>query len=126
MIDDRQIQEAIAYYSGKLDPNRSDAVALAACYILQDHLSPDAEQSSIPGYSTATPPTVERAENYADDLSGDPAVGDYGGSDFLQAVRGKRPGDVWAVMDELMETLAAVNPRVYDGVMRQIRQKRGA
>lgn len=123
MIDDRQIQEAIAYYSGKLDPNRSDAVALAACYILQDHIAPGTENRSAPGYSTAPPPAVERAENYADDLSGSLAVGDYGSSDFLQAIYGKRPEDVWAVMDELMETLAAVNPRVYDGVMRQIRQK---
>lgn len=126
MIDDRQIQEAIAYYSGKLDPNRSDAVALAACYVLQDHLATTDDNSSPVGYSTAPPPAVERAENYADDLSGDPAVGDYGGSDFLQAIHGKRQRDVWEVMDELMETLAAVNPRVYDGVMRQIRQKRGA
>ena len=124
MIDEKQIQEAIAYYSGKLDPNRSDAVALAACYVLQDHLADG--NKMVTGYSTAPPPAVERAENYADDLSGDSAVGDYGGSDFLQAIHGKRPVDVWAVMDELMETLAAVNPRVYDGVMRQIRQKRGA
>ncbi len=59
----------------------------------------------------------------ADKPSGDPPVGDYGESDFLQAVRGKRPADVWAVMDELMDTLAVVNHRVYDGVMRQIRSR---
>lgn len=124
MIDEKQIQEAIAYYGGKVEPNRNDAVALAACYILQDHLSPGAEQSSALSYSTAPPPAVERAENYADDQRGENlTVGDYGSSDFLQAVRDKRPADVWAVMDELMETLAAVNPRVYDGVMRQIRSK---
>ena len=120
MIDDKQIQEAIAYCNGKIDPSRSDAILLAACYILQDHFRDDTKMVET-GYSFAAP--VERAENYADEPSGDPPVGDYGESDFLQAVRGKRPADVWAVMDELMETLAAVNPRVYDGVLRQIRSR---
>lgn len=44
----------------------------------------------------------------------------YGDSDFLQAV-GKIPAaDAWAVMDELMETLQAVNPRVYASIMRKL------
>lgn len=119
MIDDRQIQEAIAYYSGKVDPNRNDAVALAACYILQDHIEPSEQRTNV-GYSYAAAP--ERTPDSGDDQS----VGDYGSSDFLQAVRGKRPADVWPVMNDLMDTLAAVNPRVYDGVMRQIKNKGGA
>lgn len=122
MIDEKQIQEAIAYCNGKLDPNRSDAILLAACYILQDHFRNDREaETAENGYSFAATP-IERAENYADDQSGDPPVGDYGGSDFLQAVRGKTPADMWLIMDDLMQTLAVVNPRVYDGVMRQIRK----
>ena len=51
--------------------------------------------------------------------SGD-RIGDYGDSDFLQTVKGKSPETVWAVMDELMDTLAMVNHRVYDGVMRKL------
>ena len=48
-------------------------------------------------------------------------VEDYGDSDFLQAVFGKDPVDAWAIMDDLMDTLHTVNPRVYEGVMRKIR-----
>ena len=42
-------------------------------------------------------------------------------SDFLRAVSGRDPAGVWAIMDDLMDTLHTVNPRVYAGVMRQIR-----
>ena len=48
-------------------------------------------------------------------------VEDYGDSDFLQAVYGKDPAAAWVIMDDLMDTLHTVNPRVYDGVIRKIR-----
>ena len=35
----------------------------------------------------------------------------YGDSDFLQAVSGKDPAHVFAVMDELMDTLHIINER---------------
>lgn len=47
-------------------------------------------------------------------------LGLYGGSDFLRAIDGKDSASAWAVMDELMETLQAVNPRVYASVMRKV------
>lgn len=118
MITENAIQEAIAYYQGKLDPRRDDAVALAACYILQDHMFANAEKNFANGYSYAAPPEVP--ENYSRQ-SGENTVGDYGDSEFLRAVAGKDPAAMWAVMDELMETLKMVNERVYNGVMRKIR-----
>ncbi len=44
----------------------------------------------------------------------------YGNSDFLRAVSGKSAAETWAIIDDLMDTLHVVNPRVYDGVMRKI------
>ena len=44
----------------------------------------------------------------------------YGDSDFLRAVSQKDPAHVWRVMDELMETLHIVEPRVYNSVMRKL------
>lgn len=44
----------------------------------------------------------------------------YGESEFLQAVSGKDPPAAWSVMDELMDTLKAVNRRVYDSVIRKL------
>lgn len=42
------------------------------------------------------------------------------GSDFLAAISGKDQTKLWAVMDELMDTLSVANPRVYDSVMRKV------
>ena len=44
----------------------------------------------------------------------------YGQSKFLEAVAGKDPVAAWGVIDDLMETLRVVNPRVYNSVMRKI------
>ena len=41
-------------------------------------------------------------------------------SEFMQAVVKAGDEKAWAVMDELMSTLQAVNRRLYDGVMRQL------
>lgn len=117
MIDEKQIQEAIAYCQGKVDPNRSDAILLAACYILQDHMYQADTANANTGYSFAPPPAETKLTYSAEPET----VGDYGDSDFLQAVRGMDAAGAWAVMDELMTTLLAVNPRLYNGVMRRIR-----
>lgn len=45
-----------------------------------------------------------------------------GESDFLRTVSGKDSTAAWKVMDELMETLAVVNERVYQSVMRKLGQ----
>lgn len=115
MIDEKQIQEAIAYYGGKTDPKREDAIALAACYIIQDRMNRPEE---LPQYSFAPPPTENQAMNAADAET----VGDYGDSDFLQSVRGMDASEAWAIMDDLMDTIAMINRRIYDGVMRELKK----
>ena len=118
MITPKDLQEAIAYYSGKLDPQPNDAVFLASCYILQDHICPEAKPE-VAAYSfAAEPPETQRIYSGADTES----IGDFGDSDFLQTIRGKDPASVWAIMDDLMDTLRVSNKRVYDRIMREIRQ----
>lgn len=48
-------------------------------------------------------------------------IDDYGGSDFLQAIKGHPDGEIWLLMDELMEAVLITNPRLYDSVMRKIK-----
>lgn len=123
MIDEKQIQEAIAYCQGKVDPKREDAILLAACYIIQDHFSPRelfGNSEQFPGYSYAPPPAETPQITAAPET-----VGEYGDSDFLRAVAGEDPAAAWEIMNELMEDLRIINPRVYDGVMRRIRVLRG-
>jgi hypothetical protein len=46
----------------------------------------------------------------------------YGDSEFLEAITDKNPEDIWMVMDELMSTLQALNPRLYQATMDRIKQ----
>lgn len=116
MITEKNLQEAIAYYNGKLDPEPNDAVMLAACYMLRDRMFPQ-EQQQAQAYSLAPePPEIQ----YRYSGVSSEAVGDYGDSDFLQAVRGKNPAEMWPVMDDLMDTLRLAKPRLYDRIMREI------
>ena len=44
-------------------------------------------------------------------------VNAYGESEFMKVINGKEAQKVWEVMDELMETLNVINPRLYRGVL---------
>jgi hypothetical protein len=79
---------------------------LAAIYTVLDHLYPASDETISKGYSGDAP----SAES----------IPRYGDTDFLDAIVGKDPREMWLLMDELMETLAVINPRLYDGVMRKI------
>lgn len=78
---------------------------LAAIYTVLDHLYP--EPSIDFGYSGqgTEPETV---------------IGEYGNTDFLQKIKGKNPGEMWRLMDELMSAVQIFKPSLYDNVMRKI------
>lgn len=111
MITERDLQEAIAECQGQRNPNANTCIKLAAFLTIQrelfgaDHFRDDPQMLPV-SYSYAAGPDV---------------VGEYGDSDFLRAIAGKDSAAMWAVMDELMDTLKMVNERVYNGVMRRIR-----
>ena len=41
-------------------------------------------------------------------------------SEFFQAISGRKSAEMWVVMGELMDTLQAINPRLYNSVLRKI------
>ena len=43
-----------------------------------------------------------------------------GNSEFFQAISGRKSAEMWAVMGGLMDTLQAINPRLYNSVLRKI------
>lgn len=67
------------------------------------------------------PPTPVYDARYSATAAEPEIVSWHGDSEFLLAVDGKDQRAVWEIMDDLMDTLRVVNPRVYDGVMRKIR-----
>ena len=102
MISERDLLDAISEVEDSPD-NYGKCQKLATFYTLLNYLYPQDDY----GVSQAAPIT-------------EATIGVYGGSEFLQAISGKRAEEIWAVMDELMLTLSVLNPRLYAGVMRKI------
>jgi hypothetical protein len=84
---------------------------LANLYTIRDRMDREVHPAPYEVSYSAAPAALEDSS----------VVGEYGDSDFLRAVSGVDQHDAWAIMDDLMDTLHTVNPRVYEGVMRKIR-----
>lgn len=102
MITRQDLEEAIAECQGQRNPNANTCIKLASFLTLQEKMfgRPMPEQSF-------SPPPVEKLSSYGD-------------SEFLMAVNGKSMADVMPIMDELMESMKVLQPRIYDSVMRKI------
>lgn len=55
-----------------------------------------------------------------DQLDRKPSSTPSGDSDFLRMAADKDSEEVWAIMDDLMDTLQVSNPRVYSTIMRRL------
>ena len=110
MITEHDLQEAIAECEGTRNPNANTCLKLASYYTIMNHLY--GEKDEGPKYSFAmgtTPVDNER-----------PRIESDSESEFSQLINGMYIDDVLPVLDELMETLRLLNPRLYAGVMRKI------
>lgn len=102
MITERDLDEAIAECQGKRNPDTSTCIKLAAFMIIRDHLYSD---NIIPqGYTRAS--GIDYTYN--------------SGTEFSNAIIDKDIETILPVIDELMETLRALNPRLYNGVLRKL------
>lgn len=106
MLMVQEVDAEIAALENRENHNASAVARLASLYTIRDHIADDVPKYER-SYSQAAPPEED-------------VVGEYGDSDFLQAVCGKDSATAWAVMDELMDTLKVVNEKVYNSVMRKI------
>lgn len=112
MITEQDLQEAIAECLGKREPNASTCIKLAAFYTIRKELFGKSVQDEnmltfLPPYSTAPPPEehVETHVKYTSDTG------------FSKVVDGVDSQHAWSVIDELMETLRVVNPRLYNSIL---------
>lgn len=106
MITKHDLEEAIAECQGQRNPNASTCLKLAAFYTIRKELFGEEKEVEQPMHSFAPEP-VETLERYGD-------------SEFLDAVEGKPLDGVMPIMDELMESMKVLQPRIYDSVMRRI------
>lgn len=106
MITEKDLQEAIAECLGDRTPNANTCIKLAAYYTIQNELYPKEEKKME---------MVDRGQSFEA-----PQTKIYSESEFAHAINRLSSEEAWYIMDELMETLKVINPRLYAGVMRKI------
>lgn len=106
MITEKDLLEAIAECQGQRNPNANTCIKLAAYYTILDNIRKEAEpgEQPIPMYSYDAP----KQERY------------YSESEFGDIVSRHETADVLKVVDELMETLRVMQPRLYDAFIRKL------
>ena len=112
MITEKDLQEAIAECLGQRNPNSSTCIKLAAFYTIRKELFGD-KSTEEPVYSFAGPPKEYR----------EPYVYLDSGSEFSNIINSKNPEDIWPVLDELMDTLHILHPRLYNSVIEKLEER---
>ena len=107
MITEKEIAQAIEECMREPVTGNKRAV-LADLIIIQDYLfgEPMQEretQQAMPMQSYSAPP-IEQVETY---------IGTNGDSEFLRAVDGRKTEKVWKLIDELVEAVKILHPRMY-------------
>lgn len=109
MITEHDLAEAIAECEGQRNPSANTCLKLAAFYTIRDKMFPateDKEDVRLPQYSYARSIQSMNAD-----------------TEFKRIAAEMNPEDLVDIMDELMTTLKAMIPKLYDGVMRKLSEK---
>lgn len=77
-----------------------DVEKLATFYILYDHLYKKPE------------PMVETVKEVK--------INRYDGSEFYRVISGKKPCDVWRIMNDVMGIVKVTNPQIYRAIIQRI------
>lgn len=93
MIKESDLLEAIAECQGERNPNANTCIKLAAYYTILQHMQKvdEPQYSFLAGYDS--------------------------GSEFSDAVRGKDTPSVLSVMDELMDVVKVLIPKLYNATI---------
>lgn len=81
-----------------------NAEKLATFYLLYEHLY--VKKEPVNRIESVREVTIDR----------------YGDSEFFQAIEGKKSEEGWMVMDELMQTIQMLHPRLYQATMDKIQE----
>ena len=104
MITERDLEEAIAECQGQKNPNAKTCIMLAAFYTIRREMFGEEKKD---GYSFAPAPVRNTIEMESD-------------SEFARAVDGMDQHSVMQVMDELMDAIQIIQPRLYTAVLSKL------
>ena len=107
MITRQDLEQAIAECTGERNPNANTCIKLAAFLTIKRELFGEEKHAEqFTEYSFATAP------NRKIEIDSD--------SEFAKAIDGKDQKEILPVIDELMDTLNVIQPRLYDAVMNKL------
>ncbi len=108
MIREDELLEAIAECQGERNPDARTCIKLAAYYTILNNIRGNDERvDSFPVYSQAEPPEQARYNS---------------GSEFSNAIQGIYIDDLLAIMDDLMDAVKVIMPRLYRATIDKIKQ----
>ena len=105
MITKHDLETAIAECQGKQNPDSKTCMMLAAFYTIRREMF--GEEKEAEHYSFAPAPVRNIVEINSD-------------SEFARAVNGMDLDEFYSIMNELMETIQIIQPRLYDAVMMKL------
>ena len=103
MITEHDLDSAIAECQGKRSPNARDCIMLAAFYTIRREMFGEEKEQ----YSYAPAPIRNTVEIDS-------------GSEFARAVNGMDMDEFLPIINELMDTLQMIQPRLYSAVMMKL------
>ena len=106
MITKKDLEAAIAECQGKRNPDANTCIKLAAFYTIQREMFGEAKQTEQT-YSYDPAPYRNTIDIDSD-------------SEFARVVNGMDQYEFLSVMDELMQTLEIIQPRLYSAVMMKL------
>lgn len=110
MITENDLREAIAECQGQRNPTASTCIKLAAFYTIRRELFGEDKEAVPPGYS-----------GYSFLPDPEPVINNPGKGDFARMINGRKQEEIWPLMNEMMDTIHAIHPRLYRAVMERLR-----
>ena len=108
MIKEQDLLDAIAECQGERNPNANTCMKLAAYYTILNQMYPEEKTTEQPVYSYAESPGQATYDS---------------GSEFSNVIKRLYPDDVYEVMDELMDTVQVLIPKLYNATIEKLNNK---
>lgn len=108
MITEFDLEETIAKYQGIVNPSTNDCVKLAALYTVRNELFP--KENPTPSYSFTASPEESTEKTISYDS----------GTEFSQVIHGRKSDEIWAIIDDLMNVLHSINPKLYNATLYEL------
>ena len=105
MITRNDLESAIAECQGKRNPDARTCIMLAAFYTIRREMFGEGKQAEHEYSFASAPVSMIQIDS---------------GTEFAQTINGRDQAEVLPVLDELMDTLNVIQPRLYAAVMNRL------